>query len=37
MPKTTKTVVRDAGNGQFAKPSKAVTHPKTHVKETLKK
>lgn len=37
MAKKTVTVVRNAGTGRFVKPSKAVTAPKTHVKETMKK
>ena len=32
----TRTVVRNAGTGRFAKPPKAKTAPKTHVKETVK-
>lgn len=37
MAKKTVTVVRNAGTGRFAKPSKAKSAPKTHVKETVKK
>jgi len=35
--KGTRTVVRDAGNGQFVKKEEAKRRPKTTVKETIKR
>lgn len=37
LTKKTQTVVRDAGTGKFVKPGKAKTHPKTTVRETIKR
>ncbi|WP_262347621.1 hypothetical protein [Nocardioides dongxiaopingii] len=34
---STRTITRDAGTGRIVKPSRAKTHPKTTVTETVKK